>query len=332
MQSEQLSSEPKKELIAPPTVYPSDEAQGEREVHSRQKRALFYNPFRRPLPPVRGPSVTPSAGPPRPVTPSPTPRQSTRPSGVSPGGGSVAITGQPAANVIPSQSHIAPKSLAQVTQNLIVADRLHKAGVFSSAPRLGTVARDAFVNAGINGLVSAPLSIATYAGSTWTGEAIKGQYTAQTPVLPSVHQPAPSTQGATPADTASTQSAHVDTRLALAELRIEVVANNIMAIREGTDAMALKLAERGTQSAGERLATLEALYDVAEKQLKLIGEENDMIFRPYVGASGVTASTDSSRLDNVDKRFEGVNKFIGKLIVLKATELPAETTTGTTTA
>ena len=27
-----------------------------------------------------------------------------------------------------SQSHIAPKTLAQVTQNLIVADRLHKAG------------------------------------------------------------------------------------------------------------------------------------------------------------------------------------------------------------
>jgi len=241
------------------------------------------------------------------------------------------ITGQPVANLIPSQTHAAPKTLAEVTQNLIVADRLHKAGVFSTSPKLGTVARDAFVNAGVNGLVSAPLSIATYAGSAWTGEAIKGQYAAQTPVLPPVHQPAPSTQGTTPTGSISTQNANVDTRLALAELRIEVVANNIMAIREGTDATALKLVERDSQSPGERLAALEALYDVAENQLKMIGDENDMIFRPYKEASGATTGTDSSRLDSLDKRFEAVNKFIGKLIVLKATELPVETTADTAT-
>ncbi|MDR9878224.1 hypothetical protein RJC98_23830 [Pseudomonas allii] len=240
------------------------------------------------------------------------------------------ITGQPVANVIPSQSHVAPKTLAEVTQNLMVADRLHKAGVFSNTPTIGTVARDAFVNAGINGFVSTPLSIATYAGSAWTGELIKGHFAPQTPMLPPVHQPAPSTQGATPAGGVSTQS-NVGTRLALAELRIEVVANSIMAIREGTDAKVLKLMEAGARSSSERLATLEALYDAAEKELKKIGEENDMIFRPYDASSGAATGTDSSRLDSLDKRFEVVNKFIGKLIVLKATELPVETTADTAT-
>lgn len=324
MQTEQPSTELSKEPTAPTINYPSDEAQNGQEVHSRRKRDLFFNPFRRrpPSPPTRGSSVGGSP-----------PRLNPPPASPAPPTGSVGnafrsilpkITGQPVANVIPSQSHAAPKTLAEVTQNLIVADRLHKAGVFSTSPQLGTVARDAFVNAGINGFVSAPLSIATYAGSAWTGEAIKGQYTSQTPILPPVHQPAPSIQGATYAGNVSTQNANVDTRLALAELRIEVVANNIMAIREGTDAKALKLVERDSQSPGERLAALEALYDVAENQLKMIGEENDMILRPYKGASGATAGTDGSRLDSLDKRFEAVNKFIGKLIVLKATDLPAE--------
>lgn len=246
------------------------------------------------------------------------------------------ITGQSGERVLASQSHIAPKTLAQVTQNLIVADRLHKAGVFSSAPQLGTVARDAFVNAGINGLVSAPMSIATYAGSTWTGEAIKGQYAAQTPVLPSIHQSAPSTQAgslpvqsATPVGTVAEPDG--EARIKLAELRIEVVSNNIMAIRQGTDAPALLLHERSPALSGERLTLLEALYDVAEQQLKLIGDENDMVFRPYRDPAGLAADTDTRRLARLDNRFEAVNRFIGKLIVLKSTELPVEATAETST-
>lgn len=296
--------------------------------------------FRRPsIAPSRAPSVAsssaPSLRPPAvPASPKPAPRSvrdsfrdiSTR------------ITGQSGESVLASQSHIAPKTLAQVTQNLIVADRLHKAGVFSTAPQLGTVARDAFVNAGINGLVSAPMSIATYAGSTWTGEAIKGQYAAQTPLLPSIHQPAPSAQAATipfqgtmPVGTVAGQGNDVETQIKLAELRIEVVANNIMAIRQGTDAPALTLSERSPASTGERLTMLEALYDVAERQLKVIGDEHDMVFRAYRDPAGTAADTAPRRLERLDKRFEAVNRFIGKLIVIKEAELPVETTAGTAT-
>ena len=292
--------------------------------------------FRRPsIAPARAPSVAsssaPSLRPPAmPASPKPAPksaRDSFRDI-------SNRITGQSGESVLASQSHIAPKLLAQVAQNLIVADRLHKAGVFSTAPQLGTVARDAFVNAGINGLVSAPMSIATYAGSTWTGEAIKGQYAAQTPVLPSIHLPAPSAQGgtipvqsATPVGTVAEPG--VETRIKLAELRIEVVANNIMAIRQGTDALALTLSERSPAATGERLTMLEALYDVAERQLTLIGDEHDMVFRAYRDPAGTAADTDTRRLERLDKRFEAVNRFIGKLIVLKSTELPVDAAAGT---
>ena len=269
--------------------------------------------FRRPsIAPSRAPSVAsssaPSLRPPAvPASPKPAPRSvrdsfrdiSTR------------ITGQSGESVLASQSHIAPKTLAQVTQNLIVADRLHKAGVFSTAPQLGTVARDAFVNAGINGLVSAPMSIATYAGSTWTGEAIKGQYAAQTPLLPSIHQPAPSAQ----AGTISFQGT----------MPVGTVAG------QGTDAPALTLSERSPASTGERLTMLEALYDVAERQLKVIGDEHDMVFRAYRDPAGTAADTAPRRLERLDKRFEAVNRFIGKLIVIKEAELPVETTAGTAT-
>ncbi|MGY2377414.1 hypothetical protein ACW9IB_23195 [Pseudomonas sp. SDO524_S393] len=322
-QFEQPPVQASKVPAAPADTLAGDEPQND---HVRSKRGIFNNVFRR-TPPVlpRAPSVVstlphaPAALPSSPKLPARTAKDNFREIAAT-------ITGRPAAAVLPSQSHIAPKSLAEVTQNLMVADRLHKAGVFSNEPKLGIVARDAFVNAGINGIVSAPMSIATYAGSAWTGEAIKGQYAAQTPILPPIHQPATGPQTAA-ASTVGAAQADIVSRLQLAELRIEVMANNIMAIREGTDALALKMVERATESASVRLTSLEQLYDVAEKQLKLIGDENDMIFRPYSAPSGASVVAESSRLEQLDKRFDAANKFIGKLILLKGTELPAETTT-----
>lgn len=328
----QPKEQPDHELKAP-AVVPVVEEHSEQGEHRRQKRGIFTQMFRRTVPPSppRVPSLPPAQ---RPSIRVPGGAESPKPPARVPSDRfkdvATRITGQPGPSVgILSQSHPTPKNLAEVTQNLIVADRLHKAGVFPTSPQLGTVARDAFVNAGINGLVSAPLSIATYAGSAWTGEAIKGQYAAQTPLLPPVHLPAPSTQVGAPTAVPPAAEA-LDSRLALAELRIEVVANNIMAVRQGTDAPALKIADSSSGSPGDRLTTLEALYGVAEKQLTLIGEENDMIFRPYVPSAGM-ATTDQGRLDALEKQFELVNKFIGKLIVLKSTELPEAGTAGTQT-
>lgn len=287
------------------------------EVHSRAKRGIF-GAFRRrsTLPTAPRPPVV--SGPSKPPVKPPIDRFREI---------ATNITGERSSTArVPSQSHQAPKNLAEVTQNLMVADRLHKAGVFPTSPHLSTVARDAFVNAGINGLVSAPLSIATYAGSAWTGEAIKGAYAPQTPVLPPVHQPAPSTQVV-----ATAPRVELDSQLKLAELRIEVVANSIVALREGTDVPALCINEEFSGSVVERLTMLENLYDVAEKELAKIGDENDMILRPYRMPSSPAENTEQSRLAGLTRRFEAVNQFIGKLIVLKSTELPQDSPAQTQT-
>lgn len=70
-----------------------------------------------------------------------------------------------------------PQTFGDVAANLVSADRLVKAGVFKTDTSLKTVTRDAFVSASVNGLVSTPLSIGTYAGSVWTDETIKGNFT-----------------------------------------------------------------------------------------------------------------------------------------------------------
>lgn len=238
----------------------------------------------------------------------------------------------PANRPFKPQASADPKDLAQVTQNLMVADRLVKAGVFNTSPQAATVARDAFVSAGISGLVSAPLSIGTYAGSVWSGETIKAQFTNNTPLLPPAHQPAPSTQvPAAKADGTTSVVATQDTdtgattaRLGLAELRMEVIANNIMAMRQGTNAPALKMSDSSSsRTPSERLETLEALYKTAEEQLKKLGDENDMVFRPYI-ATPADGTDDKGRLDVIDKKFDALNKFIGKLLHMGTLSLPAE--------
>ncbi|WP_256344406.1 hypothetical protein [Pseudomonas sp. F8002] len=224
-----------------------------------------------------------------------------------------------------------PKSMEQVTQNLMVADRLFKAGVFKTQSGPATVTRDAFISAGVTGLVSAPFSIGTYAGSVWSGEKIKAQFTNNTPMLPPAHQPAPSTQvpaaktdGTTSVDAGQDSDAGTTTaRLSLAELRIDVIANTMVAMREGTSAPALQMSDTSSDTPSKRLKTLEDLYKAAEEQLKKMADENSMVFRPYI-ATTADGTDDKGRLDVIDKKFEAIIKFIGKLLHMKTLELPAE--------
>ena len=223
-----------------------------------------------------------------------------------------------------------PKTFGDVAANLVAADRLVKAGVFKTDTSLKTVTRDAFVNASVNGLVSTPLSIGSYAGSVWSGETIKGNFTANTPLLPPAHQPAPS-QAANDAAAAVNSAAGQDAamiklRTENAELRMLYAVNTIQAMVEGGDGKALEKSSTWPTDINERLDLMEKLYDAAEKNMVEVSAKNDFIYRPYKDDSAVGSKDATVRLNALDKRYEYLNsKGIGRLIKVRGAELEEET-------
>lgn len=232
----------------------------------------------------------------------------------------------------PAKAAVAkPKTFGDVAKNLIVADRLVKAGVFKTDTSLKTVTRDAFVNASVNGLVSAPLSIGTYAGSIWTGETIKGSFTANTPVLPPAHQPAlnQATNTAAAVSSAGGQDdAVIKLRLENAELKTLYAVNTIQTMAEGGDGKALEKSPTWPTDTNERLDVMGKLYDVAEENMVKVSEKNDFIYRPYKDDSAVVSKDATVRLDALDKRYEHLNSSgIGRLIAVREVEDEKKTQT-----
>lgn len=218
-----------------------------------------------------------------------------------------------------------PKTFGDVAANLVSADRLVKAGVFKTDTSLKTVTRDAFVNASVNGLVSTPLSIGTYAGSVWTGETIKGNFAANTPLLPPAHQPAPS-QAANAASAAGSGGAEqsaalVKTRTESAELKMTYAVNTIQAMVEGGDGKALEKSSTWPVDINERLDLMEKIYDASEKNMAEVSEQNGFIYKPYKDDSTVGSKSVTSRLDALDKRYEHLNSNgIGRLLAVREVE------------
>lgn len=218
-----------------------------------------------------------------------------------------------------------PQTFGDVAANLVSADRLVKAGVFKTDTSLKTVTRDAFVGASVNGLVSTPLSIGTYAGSVWTGETIKGNFTANTPLLPPAHQPAPS-QAANAASAAGSGGAEqsaalVKTRTESAELKMTYAVNTIQAMVEGGDGKALEKSSTWPVDINERLDLMEKIYDASEKNMAEVSEQNGFIYKPYKDDSAVGSKSVTARLDALDKRYEHLNSNgIGRLLAVREVE------------
>ena len=218
-----------------------------------------------------------------------------------------------------------PKTFGDVASNLVSADRLVKAGVFKTDTSLKTVTRDAFVNASVNGLVSTPLSIGTYAGSVWTGETIKGNFAANTPLLPPAHQPAPSqTANAAPAagsGAVEQDAALLKSRTENAELKMTYAVNTIQAMVEGGDGKVLEKSSTWPVDTNERIDLMEKIYDVAEKNMVEVSAQNGFIYKPYKDDSAVGSKSVSARLDALDKRYEHLNSNgIGRLLAVREVE------------
>lgn len=268
-----------------------------------------------------------SLGPSRPVGP-------TNSQGVTKFKDLVFKTQHPASSITgPDKPAVAkPKTFGDVAANLVAADRLIKAGVFKTDTSLKTVTRDAFVNASINGLVSTPLSIGSYAGSVWSGETIKGNFTANTPLLPPAHQPAPSqvaNDAAAAVNSAAGQdAAMVKLRTENAELKMLYAVNTIQTMVEGGDGKALEKSSTWPTDINERLDLMEKLYDAAEKSMVEVSAKNDFIYRPYKDDSAVGSKDSTVRLDALDKRYEHLNSAgIGRLIAVREVEEAKKTQT-----
>lgn len=204
-------------------------------------------------------------------------------------------------------------SVAEAAKRLIDADSLVKAGVISSAPKAGQVARDAFISAGITGMVSAPINVGAYAGSVAAGESIKATYAPGVlppPFLPSASAAPKAVPSPVPTETT------LGPQLEDAETKLLGMASTVMFILGDTKDVFTKNESWPKDEPG-RLDNLEKLLDVSEQQLKKATRQNGIIFKPY--KPGMTPPVDAKgRLDLIEKRFERMAESYEKLRVFAA--------------
>ena len=204
-------------------------------------------------------------------------------------------------------------SVAEAAKRLIDADSLVKAGVISTAPKAGQVARDAFISAGITGMVSAPINVAAYAGSVAAGETIKATYAPG--VLPPPFLPSAASQPKTVTPAVQPETS-LGSQLDDAETQLLGMASTVMFILGDTQSVFTKNEGWPKDDAG-RLGNLEKLLDVSEQQLKKATRQNGIIFKPYKPGTPVPADH-KARLGLIEKRFERMTESYEKVRVIAA--------------
>ncbi|UEH07867.1 MULTISPECIES: hypothetical protein [Pseudomonas] len=222
-------------------------------------------------------------------------------------------------------------SMADVTQRLLDADRLVKAGVISTSPSTSKTVKDAFINAGVNGMVSAPINVGAYAGSVAAGEAIKGQYVPSPvapppPHLPGVAQPDQKPMPQTVAPPAPDEPAPGATRhLDRVEKVVLEFANVVMTLASGSTADRLAIGDAWPKERGARLTNLEQLLSVSETHMRQVAEDNGVIFKPHIESS--TSPSTGGRLGVIERRYDAMEKAAERIMTLKDAELKKAGTT-----
>ena len=332
------------------------EPQADQTPKVRIRRGIFGRRFgggSRPTPPV-SPPPSPRV-PPAPVSPTPTRPQTTtggkKPttthdtSGTSVTAGSSgqstasklkdALTKGPQTPPLGGTTAVKPAespkvSVADVTQRLLDADRLVKAGVISTSPSTGKMVKDAFINAGINGMVSAPINVGAYAGSVAAGEAIKGQYVPSPVTPPPPHLPGgvqagqkpapPVVTPSTPDEPAPGATRHLD--------RVEKVMlefANLIITLAGNTGDRLVMGDAWPKERGARMSNLEQLLDVSETHMKQLAEDHELIFKPHIESQ--TSPGTGGRLGVIERRYHALKKTADRIMTLKGAELNNTRTT-----
>lgn len=197
-------------------------------------------------------------------------------------------------------------TVAEVAQRMTDADKLIKSGVIPKSPSAAQVARDAGISAGITGVVSAPISVASYSGSVYAGEAIKAAYnpTPLTPPAPTA-PPVAGTPAGSPADPSAASPTAPATALATApttapatvedvalqvlyprvneaQEKVFLLANSSIALRFGDTQSGYIPATNWPSTTLGRLEEMERLLDFAEEHTHEISDEYLVHFKAYV--------------------------------------------------
>lgn len=208
----------------------------------------------------------------------------------------------------------APISVAEATKRLIDAESLVKSGVISTGPNASRVARDAFISAGITGLVSAPINVGAYAGSVAAGESIKANYAPG--VLPPPFLPGAAAQSKSTSAEAATAPDSLGTRLDEVESTVLGMASAVMFMLGDTSSVFTKNESWPKDDAG-RLNNLEKLLGTAEHHLKKAARQNDIVFKPYKPGEKIPEDA-KGRLDLLKKKLERMTESYDKLRILAA--------------
>lgn len=207
-------------------------------------------------------------------------------------------------------------TIADVTSRMMDAEKMVKNGIIESSPPAARVARDAAISAGVTGVVSAPINIASYAGSTATAESIKAAYV-PVPMVPptpvaksSVERPDPS--AATPA---TPDLGALYPRMNDDQALVFCLANHSMGLKFGDLKTGFVPDQSWSKEPLERMSQMENLMDFSEEHTKELAETHELYFKPYLPAEKAADGVEGleARLDTLEKRIASVGKVHGSI-------------------
>ncbi|MCK6187915.1 DUF3659 domain-containing protein [Pseudomonas sp. EYE_354] len=210
-------------------------------------------------------------------------------------------------NKIPKPVSPPKMTIAEATARMMDAEKMIKSGVIPSSPSAAQVARDAAISAGITGVVSAPINIAAYAGSTAASEQIKAAYVPQ-PMIP----PTPSAKSSIdrPDTPQSPDLTRLYPRMNDAQVTAFTVANQSMALKYGDTQSGFVPNQNWSKDPLERMTQLEELLDFAEEHTKEVADVREVFFKPHLANDPAAAGMEGleARLGTIEKRISKLSQ------------------------
>lgn len=208
-----------------------------------------------------------------------------------------------------------PNSPGNAVHNSHTINNLQRRGYFPALPEgLGTIARNAIVEATLNGLIKLGFTAAQHVVSDVMEQRIKAQ--AEMPGAEKKN--ADGTKSTV--NPSATEQQKIDARVEGAEINVELLANSIISINEGPDAPAVGKSPNAPTTTQERLDNLEKTLDAVEGPLEDIAKRYGQVYTRPSAADSSAPSTPQSRLDRIEQRYAEMNKMLKRLVAVKNAE------------